>query len=38
MEFKLEGLFVAIFGILPGFVSTSVRQTIAPTESASARE
>jgi hypothetical protein len=33
MEFKLEAS-----GILPGFVSTTVRQTIAPAESAAARE
>jgi hypothetical protein len=38
MEFKPEDLLIAVFGVLPGFVSSAVRQTIAPVGSSSAGE
>lgn len=38
MEFKPEDLLIAVFGILPGFVSSAIRQTFAPAESSSAGE
>lgn len=38
MEIKLEGLIVAIFAVLPGFVSAAVRAILKPTETSSAGE
>jgi hypothetical protein len=33
IEFRLDGFITAVFGILPGFVSTISRQVLAPAES-----
>lgn len=38
MEFSLEGLIIAVFAILPGFVSGAVRLQLDPTEKAATGE